>query len=156
MNSSSPVLIGLGTNLGCREKNLEQARTELGRFCEEVESSSIIETEPVGISSENFFLNQVVRLHCPSFENPAEALERLMELELKLGRDREKNAPDRLIDLDLLYFGRQISGSNPILPHPRLHQRFFVLKPLVEIAPNFRHPVFGKTQKQLLSELKNN
>ncbi len=154
MNSSSPVLIGLGTNLGQRKKNLELARAELDRFCEKLEASSIIETKPVGISSKNDFLNQVVCLHAASFETPAATLKTLIELELKLGRDRKKNAPDRVIDLDLLYFGQQVCSSEPILPHPRLQERLFVLEPLVELVPDFRHPVFGKTQQQLLADLK--
>ncbi len=153
MNSSHPTFIGLGTNLGGRNENLRGARKLLSQRCERLVASSIIETEPVGIESNLNFLNQVVRMENPDFPGPQSLLKYLLASEKKLGRDREKTGGDRIIDLDLLYYGDSIRVGHPTVPHPRLHKRQFVLIPLVEIAPDFLHPIFNKTQKTLLERV---
>lgn len=84
---------------------------------------------------------------------PRAALDWLMGLESRLGRDRTDGSPDRVIDLDLLYWGRAVHPFEPVLPHPRLHRRRFVLEPLVELDPDFVHPLLGCSQRELLHRL---
>ncbi len=155
MSGETPkkLFVGLGTNMGNRRKNLARARQKLKLDCKRILASSTMETEPVGINSSKKFLNQVVLMENHRFETAVSALKRLLSVEVMMGRDRAKNKPDRIIDLDLLYFGEVIRKGHPTVPHPRLHQRRFVLEPLTEIAPSFIHPIKKKSQQELLKLL---
>ena len=146
------LFVGLGSNLGARRDHLRQARQSIAQISELVESSKIIETKPQGIQSQSFFLNQVVSVRPPEC-SPEDYLSKLLGIEREIGRQR-KTAPDRVIDLDLLYWGDRVRETDPILPHPRLHERQFVLEPMNELDSGFVHPIFQKTQKQLWDELK--
>ncbi len=147
------VYLSLGSNLGDREANLAQAR-ELLKSTENqiLKASSIYETEPVDCKEGNFFLNQV--LYVVTLLKPEQLLNRLHKIESEMGRERtEKNAP-RTIDLDILLFDDHVIAEPELqIPHPRMHERRFVLEPLNEINPLIWHPVFNQSVQALLSKV---
>ena len=130
------VYLGLGTNLGDKQKNLNDAIRMLGNQVGEVEKvSSVIETEPEGFKSDNLFLNAVVKVRTAL--SPFEILDITQDVEKSLGR-KEKSSNgiyhDRVIDIDiLLYDDISISTPRLVIPHPRMAQREFVMTPLAEI-----------------------
>ena len=130
------VYLGLGTNLGDKQKNLNDAIRMLGNQVGEVEKvSSVIETEPEGFKSDNMFLNAVVKVRTSL--SPFEILDITQDVEKSLGR-KEKSSNgiyhDRVIDIDiLLYDDINISTPRLVIPHPRMTQREFVMTPLAEI-----------------------
>lgn len=131
--------IGIGTNVGDRRRNLGEAVRGLASFARVEAISSIYETEPVGYKEQADFWNIVVRI---ATDLPAtELLQRLIGVEQAMGRERTfRNAP-RIVDLDILLYddvSATIQGLE--IPHPRMHERAFVLKPLAEIAPEATHP----------------
>jgi 2-amino-4-hydroxy-6-hydroxymethyldihydropteridine diphosphokinase len=149
------VYLGMGTNLGDREKNLEQALDKIAEVIGIIVSrSSVYETEPWGFQSSDQFLNMVIGVDTNL--KPSGLLGRLLMIESLLGRLRDgKQYSSRIIDIDILLYGRQkVDTISLKIPHPRMHQRNFVLIPLCEIAPRFVHPVFGKTITELLNECK--
>lgn len=148
------VYIALGTNIGNREKNLQTALLELGKNCEIIKKSSIYETKPVGFKDQDDFLNMVIEAETEL--QPTELIINLQEIEHRMGRVKEILDGPRIIDLDILFYERQlIDTPNLKIPHPRLHKRNFVLKPLMEIAADFIHPKLKKSIQQLYKELKN-
>ena len=128
--------IGLGSNLGNREKNIRQAIEKIRQLeaTEVTKISSLIETKPVGGPPQSMFLNGAIEIKTTL--SPAQLLSHLQKIEAELGRGHGvKNAP-RTIDLDILTFGRRrINQKNLIVPHPRMNEREFVLRPLREIVP---------------------
>ncbi len=146
------VAIGLGSNLGDRRKLLREAVRGLDVVGEQVGVSSLYETEPVGFREQPRFLNAVVLLETNS--DPLSLMQVLAALERRAGRERPfPNAP-RTLDLDLLLYGEDvIETPQLVVPHPRMHERAFVLVPLAEVAPHFVHPGSGKTIRELLDRL---
>ena len=156
------AFIGLGTNLGDRAAHYRQAIQQLGRLPESriVRHSSIYETEPVG-DIEGVFLNGVVELET---EMPADVLmRRLLAIERSMGRKRNagrqplarRKYRPRPIDLDLLFFDKEIIRTPSLtVPHPRLHERRFVLAPMAELAPALIHPELNVSISELLAALK--
>jgi 2-amino-4-hydroxy-6-hydroxymethyldihydropteridine diphosphokinase len=132
--------IGLGANLGDRELNLRRALERLEELGP-VRASSLRETEPVGVTDQPKFLNAAAELATDL--PPRELLERLLEIERELGRDRatERRWGPRVIDLDLLLFGQEaIDEPGLMVPHPRLADRRFVLEPLCELNEDLALP----------------
>ena len=152
------ILLGLGSNLGAREDFLAQARLALEAFDITVTAvSSVIETPallPPGAPADwdMPFLNQVVAIE--THHAPEDILSCLKHIERELGRKPHDRWAPREIDLDLLCYHDTILISDPLtVPHPHMDTRPFVLKPLMEIAPDWHHPVLDKTARDLLAEL---
>lgn len=149
MSSSPAVFIGLGSNVGDREQALARARALLGRLgFEEESASSLYLTEPVGGPPQGWFLNQALggRTLLP----PEDLMRACLRAEREIGRRRTVRNGPRTIDVDLLLYGdRVVRTEELVLPHPRLHERMFVLAPLAEIAPLARHPLLGATVEEL-------
>ena len=149
-SGSHKVYIGLGSNLGDRERNIREAISHLEGLGRISKSSSIYETEPVGPVSQGWFLNAVVEMETDL--EPRELLSRLKDLERRMGRlhGGERWGP-REIDLDiLLYDDIVVEEDDLVIPHPRMGDRRFVLEPLCEIAPDLVHPVTGMTISEML------
>ena len=144
------VLIALGSNIGDREQNLVGALGALQRLGVSVtRQSSFYLTEPVGGPEQDWFINAVVRGETAL--RPEELLRVCLQVEQEFGRERRvKNGP-RTLDLDVLFYGDESYVSDALeIPHPRLHERRFVLEPLVEVDPERIHPVLGIGVQELL------
>lgn len=137
------VFIALGSNIEPRKDFMDKAIAAIQTFGELVNASSIIETEPFGFESETNFLNAVIEIKTDL--SPRSLLLKLQEIEKKLVRkskSQNKNYSSRTIDLDILYFGKQILVSPELtIPHPEIFNRDFVLTPLKEIAGDFVDPL---------------
>ncbi len=147
--------VSLGSNLGDRAGNLLLGiRGMLDAGLEVVRLSHVYETEAVETFAQPLFLNQVAELRGTTLPAPESVMARLLRIEYALGRRREIEKGPRLIDLDLLLYPNHISDTAFLtLPHPRLHQRRFVLEPLAELAPQLMHPFLKKTISELLAEV---
>jgi 2-amino-4-hydroxy-6-hydroxymethyldihydropteridine diphosphokinase len=152
---SECAYIGIGSNLGDRIERCQAAIRAISEIAEvtAIRASSLYETAPVPPASGGWFVNGVVSVQTEL--TPRALLYELQRIEQSMGRAAERaRGEDRSIDLDLLLMGSQIvEQPDLILPHPRLHQRRFVLAPLCELDPEFRHPVFGITMRQLFDRL---
>ncbi|MBT9554592.1 MAG: 2-amino-4-hydroxy-6-hydroxymethyldihydropteridine diphosphokinase [Myxococcales bacterium] len=152
----SPVYIALGSNLGDRGATIQSAVAALraGPVLDDVVVSRVWETAPVGPVAQPNFLNAVVA--ASSDRTPAEILAFLFGIEASHGRQRrtERRFGPRTLDLDLLIVGDVIVDTDfLVLPHPRLHERAFVLDPLCDLAPTLRHPALGLTMAELRAQL---
>lgn len=153
-NHASKAYVSIGSNLGDRAGNLVLAvRGMMEASLCVTRLSSIYETAPVGAVEQPQFLNMVAEIGNP-LPAPEQVLARLLRIEFALGRTREVKDGPRTIDLDLLLYGDIKSDTEFLkLPHPCLHERKFVLVPLVEIAPRLVHPVSKKSAVELLEGL---
>jgi 2-amino-4-hydroxy-6-hydroxymethyldihydropteridine diphosphokinase len=146
--------LSLGSNLGDRAANLKRAVASLGDLLEGLATSSIYETLPMYLPDQPRFLNMVVSGRC-SF-TPKELLDRVRDLEGRLGRERSKGIPKgpRVIDIDILLYGeRIIENEELVVPHPRMKERQFVLIPLLELNPHLRDPATGRPLAEALAAL---
>jgi 2-amino-4-hydroxy-6-hydroxymethyldihydropteridine diphosphokinase len=150
----SEIWLGLGSNLGAKRSNILRALDLAGGPCRLDRVSSLYKTEPVGFKDQDWFLNCAA--HGVTELPPRELLHALKAIERQMGRaERVRNGP-RVIDLDILLYGNQvIEEDGLVIPHPRMHERLFVLQPLREIAPKLAHPVMGKTMEELAASLPN-
>ncbi len=150
------AVILMGTNLNDRKDNLRVAlKKMIERIGEAQLESSLYQTAPWGNIQQDDFLNKVVviRTHL----SPQSLLSELLAIEHEMGRIRTSKWAPRLIDLDILYFGEQtIYETGLQIPHPFLQDRRFTLIPLVEILPDFMHPVLKKTNTELLGQTTDN
>lgn len=149
----SESYLSLGSNLGDRLTYLRQAVESIsgipGVNLQKV--SSVYETEPVGISDQPDFFNMAAAIRTQL--EPLELLKNLKEIEGKMGRIHRERWREREIDIDIIFYeDRTINSAELTVPHANAHLRRFVLAPLAEIAPAFRHPVFHETVAQLLDE----
>ncbi len=158
MPSARPILIGLGGNLDSEQ--LGPPRETLSAALAALEAAGVAvaarsgwyRSEPVPRSDQPWFVNAVAAVETPLDAGHLLAL--MQAIEMQLGRVRGVRNAARAVDLDLLdYQGAQHETPTLILPHPRLHRRRFVLEPLDEIAPGWRHPRFGTTARQLIEAL---
>ena len=149
------VYIALGSNLGDREENLQQAREEIASAdLRVVRASSIYETAPRDVLDQPWFLNQVIECETDLF--PRQLLARLQKIEKTMGRKRRIAKGPREIDLDILLYGEAVVKAPELeIPHPRLTERRFVLEPLAELAPDKRHPGTRKTVREMLAGVAN-
>ena len=149
------IYLSLGSNIGDRKKNLEEAVIELEKNnINLIKLSSLYETEPVGPRQRKFY-NMAGKF---STELPPDKLlKQLKQIEKKLGRTKTFKWGPRVIDIDILFYGKQIiKTKNLIIPHKEMVKRAFVLVPMKEIAPYFIHPMYKKTISTLLNQLDNN
>jgi 2-amino-4-hydroxy-6-hydroxymethyldihydropteridine diphosphokinase len=145
--------IGIGSNLGDREENCAKALALLEREgIKIVKPSSMIETEPWGVREQQKFMNMAVEVTTDML--PDQLLRKLKEVEAELGRTETTRWGQRIIDLDILFYGDTVYSSPELqIPHLHLHEREFVLMPLSEIAPDKIHPVLKKSVREMLNEL---
>ena len=142
------VYLALGTNLGNRAANLKEAIASLPPQMEVKAKSDVYETQPWGYADQPMFLNQVVRAE--TYLKPEPLLRHLKRLEIALGRKPSFENGPRLIDIDILFYDDLVLYSNAlVIPHPHLHERGFVLVPMLDIAPDLEHPVKKKTIREL-------
>ena len=157
-NNLHDIYLALGSNLGDKKKNIDLAIAQIELHIGRVTAlSSLYETLPVGFDSENSFLNAACRVSTRL--QPLEVLESTQLIEKELGRKSKsvnETYSDRIIDIDLLLFDNEIiEYPHLVIPHPHLHERDFVLTPLVEIAPDVYHPIFKVTISELKNKLNN-
>ncbi|MCY4383431.1 MAG: 2-amino-4-hydroxy-6-hydroxymethyldihydropteridine diphosphokinase [Nitrospinae bacterium] len=154
MIDKARAFIGAGANLGEPVRQIRQAQDALSQNPGIVfmDASSFFRTQPMGPVEQPPFVNAVFSLECGM--SPQELLALLLDIEQKMGRVRKERWGPRLIDLDLLFYDDAVIEEQGLeVPHPRLHERRFVLAPLAEIAPDFVHPVLKKPVSELLDEL---
>lgn len=154
--SEAKIYLALGSNLGDKQKNIEEALDKIEeRIGNVVSLSAFYLTSPVGFQSENIFVNCVceVSTNIDIFE--LFAITR--DIEKEIGRAKKSTNgkyDDRIIDIDIILAGDQLIETPELtIPHPRFHTRSFVLDPLYEIAPDIVHPLFGKTIRELRKQL---
>jgi len=147
-----PVLLALGSNLGHRINQLHNARQALVTRVTIGAASSIYETDPLYVPDQPAFLNMALRGSTDL--SPQELLEFVKQCESDLGRTSSVHFGPRIIDIDIIdYDGIQLNLPDLIIPHPRIHERAFVLRPLADIAPHWRHPRSELTVQQMLRAL---
>lgn len=146
------IYLLLGSNLGDKLQHLSEAGKLIDRHIGRIVlKSSCYHTEAWMMPGAPSFLNQVLRVDYALA--PLKVLEAILKLEALMGRTRQVGYQSRTIDIDLLYYDDLIlDHPDLIIPHPRISERRFVLEPLVEVAPEFIHPVFGSTNRQLLDK----
>lgn len=143
--------LSLGSNEGNRQQMLDSALAHIEQVCGNVSlQSSVYETAAWGLEDQPGFLNMAVAIATPL--TATQLLSAIRNIETHLGRKREIKWGQRTIDIDILFYNNDIIESTDlVIPHPRLHERRFVLVPLMEIAPNFVHPRLHKSITALLA-----
>ncbi len=146
------VYLSLGSNVGDRSANLSSALEQLRKLGTIEAVSSFYETEPVELTAQPWFLNCVVKLDTEKM--PRQLLSAILNIEQQMGRRRTQKKGPRTIDIDILLFGNSVIDTKELtVPHPAMHERRFVLEPLLEIAPDVPHPVFKRTIRGLRDAL---
>jgi 2-amino-4-hydroxy-6-hydroxymethyldihydropteridine diphosphokinase len=147
--------IGIGSNLGDKRRHCEKAISQILEFDGHklLAKSSLFKTQPVGYTSQDWFVNGVIKIE--TVLEPLDLLRTLKAIELQLGRTETFRWGPRTIDLDILFFDDiEIHTEELQIPHPLIQNRQFVLIPLAEIDRNLIHPVWNKTIQELLNDFK--
>ena len=146
------VYLLLGANIGNPNKQLEDAKVEIeDRIGKITRQSKIYESEAWGVENQPVFLNQEILLETDFSAN--KVLNEILKIEILLGRIRGQRWGSRIIDIDILYYNEDIIHTEDLqVPHPYIQERNFTLIPLVEIAADYSHPIFKKSNKELLEE----
>ena len=151
------VYVALGSNLGDKKNYLDEAVKKLGQIpeCKVISVADYIETEPYGGVLQDKFINSVAKIR--TLLNPHELLDFLHDIENEANRTREIHWGPRTLDLDILFYDKEIIDTPDLLvPHIDMANRDFVLIPMNQIAPYFRHPITNQTISQMLNNLNNN
>lgn len=144
------VYLALGSNVGNRAAHLKAAIAALPPQMEVKARSQVYETPPWGYADQEKFLNQVIMVK--TYLSPEALIKHLKRLELALGRETTFQNGPRVIDIDILFYDDLVYESPTlVVPHPRLHERGFVLMPLMDIAPDLVHPVKQQSIRQLFA-----
>jgi 2-amino-4-hydroxy-6-hydroxymethyldihydropteridine diphosphokinase len=144
------VYLALGSNVGNRLANLKAAIAALPPQMEVRAKSRVYETPPWGYANQEKFLNQALKV--TTYLEPEPLLKHLKRLEAALGREATFQNGPRVIDMDILFYDDLVLESPAVtIPHPRLHERGFVLMPLMDIAPDLVHPVKNQSVRQMLA-----
>jgi 2-amino-4-hydroxy-6-hydroxymethyldihydropteridine diphosphokinase len=148
------IFLSLGSNVGDREARLREAIVRLDDDDVRVlRRSPVYETEPQDVKDQGWFLNAVIEAETELF--PLQLLGRTQTIEMQLGRQRTKVGGPRTLDIDILLYGNFVIRTAQLeIPHPRMASRRFVLEPLAELAPDLRHPVTGRTVREMLAEIR--
>ncbi|MDH5608564.1 MAG: 2-amino-4-hydroxy-6-hydroxymethyldihydropteridine diphosphokinase [Cyclobacteriaceae bacterium] len=146
------IYLLLGSNIGDRQENLQQAILNLRtKGVKDIRHSLVYTSAPWGITDQDWFLNMV--LEVTTVLKPEALLSACLAVEKNMGRERFRKWGPRTIDIDILYYGNQIINSDDLsLPHPGIPVRKFTLVPMNELAPKMKHPLLMRTQSQLLDE----
>lgn len=143
------VYLALGSNLGDRLENLKQAIASLPPQMDVKAKSHVYETPPWGYEDQPRFLNQVLKTQ--TYLQPEQLLKHIKRLEVALGRKATFRNGPRMIDIDILMYDDLVLNTSILtLPHPHMHERGFVLLPMMDIAPDVIHPLSGKTVREML------
>ena len=144
------LYLSLGTNIGNRAANLRQAISLLPPQMTVRAKSKVYETPPWGYTNQDDFLNQTVE--ATTYLEPRPLLKHIKRLEMAMGREASFHHGPRLIDIDILFYDEKIIETpSLIIPHPHLHERGFVLLPLMDIAPDLFHPVQKKSIREMVA-----
>jgi 2-amino-4-hydroxy-6-hydroxymethyldihydropteridine diphosphokinase len=145
------VFLGLGSNIGNKENYINKALTFISELYTVKKTSHLYLTEPVGNITQSWFLNCVVEIQTDV--DPKKLLSIFKSIERKLGRTKTmKNGP-RTIDIDILFYGDHvIKTKSLVIPHPLIQERLFVLQPIMDINPDFIHPVLKKSIHRMYND----
>jgi 2-amino-4-hydroxy-6-hydroxymethyldihydropteridine diphosphokinase len=150
MNINHTVYLSLGTNIGNRAENLKQAISSLPPQMTVKKKSKVYETPPWGYTEQEPFLNQAVKT--TTYLDPEPLLKHLKRLEIALGRKATFRYGPRLIDLDILFFDDLVLDTPSLtVPHPHVHERGFVLMPMMDIAPDHMHPITMRSIREMIT-----
>ncbi|MDX1377746.1 MAG: 2-amino-4-hydroxy-6-hydroxymethyldihydropteridine diphosphokinase [Anaerolineales bacterium] len=149
MNMNHIVYLSLGTNLGNRNANLKRAIASLPPQMTVKAKSNVYETPPWGYTEQDEFLNQAVQV--TTYLEPEKLIKHIKRLEVAMGRKASFRYGPRLIDIDILFYDDEILDTPSLtIPHPNLHERGFVLLPMMDIAPDHVHPVMKKSIREII------
>jgi len=142
------IIILLGSNLGDRLANLQQAITSIASFSTILQQSNIYQTAAWGNTDQADFLNQAIEIQTQ--QTAENLMHALLAIESQMGRVRLQKWEPRIIDLDIIFYESEIHTTDFIqIPHPEMQNRAFVLKPLLDLIPNFEHPILKQSISQL-------
>ena len=146
------VYLGLGSNIGDKRAHIKRAIERIAELVTVRRVSSFYETAPVGFLDQDWFLNGAIEVETERTARELAPL--LLGLELEMGRRREVPGGPRTIDIDILFHGSEVIDEAGLqIPHPRLHERLFVLEPLTELCPDLAHPILGIGVAELARKL---